>query len=275
MVIRFAVFLMFLLSSCVGLKPSSVPYFYTDCTENDLEMSRRYDLFPKLSVKEIARRQKITAHNLGPLSDFNVVSQIISAIDVVPKNTKLIPVDLRYYHDVHLGNIIISNMKDDWDLENFLSSAKFSQGFFTVINFGAKKITAIPPSHNPDQRNYFQKIEISRSDLVDAELVFNVSNAQDFHGNMKFTHKQHVSIIADNVKKPYRLDVREASNIQYYLGRKWIMSLYSIVGSHLDGGKDTGGFFKLVNNRDVRAIRLDKFSGSEVACYVDEKGQKL
>ena len=120
-----------------------------------------------------------------------------------------------------------------------------------MINFGKDGVTIMAP---PSQ-NQFKRKKIARKDLFGAELVINVSNSNSVHGNMKFSKNQKVSIIADNVKNPYRLDVREASNMQHNFNDKWIMSLYGIEGSNLDGGKDTTGLFKFVNNKNTTKIR--------------------
>lgn len=260
--------LVFLLSSCVSL-PHEIKH--TDCSRINDELDLRYYLFDKLSDDEIKRRSKIDVPSHSDLNHLSVFSKIVESVKNASIGSRVIAVDLRNYKDVHLGNIIITNYKNDKRLNLALLTTKYGQGYFVLINFGKDAITIVPNPH--DQLIERQKIE--RSDLKNPEIVINVSDSRWIIGNMKFTPNSRFSLIADRIKKPYSLDLRENSNIQFHLDEKWIMPVYSIEGSDLHGGKDTSGFFQFVNNKRTKRITLTKFYKSQVACYKDENGLKF
>src|SRR3989338_1283723 len=267
---RFVFLILILLAgqSCVAIHNQFLKNS-VDCEKSSSELNARQDLFGKLARKEIARRKKIDLTTYSALNHPSVFSKIVEAVKNAEKNARFIPVDLRYYEHVSLGNIKITNLSQSW-LDAFLKTSKYSQTFFALINFNSEKITIAPPIFDKD----FERQEILRDDLAASEIVLDVSHAKRLSGNMKFSSGQKVSIIANQIKTPYRLDLREASNMQFNLDRKWIMSVYSINGSSLSGGKDTTGFFRFVNNKNAQ-IKLDKFNRSTVACYIDANGAKF
>lgn len=240
-----------------------------NCSDTKNELHQRYHLFKNLSAEEIKKRKNTKIPTVSALNELSVFSKMVSAVKKAKPNAKFIPVDLRYYKDVSLGEIMLSN-SSQFFLKTFLKTSKYSQGYFAVMNFNHDKITIIPP----EVKKVFETTEINRPDLAEAEIVINVSDAKHIGGNMKFSPEQHISIIADRISDPYRLDLRESSNLQTYLDQKWIMSVYSIENSTLDGGKKTTGFFRFVNNKNAK-IYLDKFDNSDTQCYSDEYGTRL
>ncbi len=246
-----------------------------DCSEINAELGSRYSLFSEVAGEEVKKRSEVNVETVSALEEFSVVSEIVKSIKSAEKNAKLIPVDLRHYKNVSLGNIIISNISSDRLLEFFLKTSKFSQGFFTIINFNKDAVTIVPPTAAESFVKNLKREKIDRGDLSSAELVLNVSDSQHLGGNMKFPSNQKISIIADRITMPYRLDVREASNMQFNRNQQWVMSVYSIEESSLIGGKDTTGLFKFVNNKNTKEIKLDKFTGSRAACYTDPSNKKL
>jgi hypothetical protein len=242
-----------------------------DCREMNKELNLRYSLFNKLTAKEIKKRRKISVTTFSPLDQLSVFSQIYKAAESAPQNARMLAVDLRYYQSVNLGNIVISNVVRDNFLPLVMKNSKHSQGSFALINFNSESVSLFPPS----MAEIFPKTKINRGDLEDVEVVINVSNSGDIEGNIKIAPDQKISIIADHITKPYRLDMREYSNLQYHLNDKWIMSVYSIENNDLQGGKDTTGFFKLVNNKATKNIKLDRFDRSLVSCYTDISGPKF
>lgn len=256
-----------ILQSC-----NSVPKVPYDCGKIHEEIQTRYDLFPKLTEEEIKTRSQISVQTYSELHNLSVFSKIVKAIKEAPENTKLIPIDLRNYDTVNLGNIVVSNIKSDVSLNLFLNTSKYSQGFFALVNFGKNKITIF---NQPYGEQLFDKEFIKRSDLQDVELVFNLQDSKKLIANMKFTKDQKISILAKNIQKPFRLDLREASNNQFSLGKKWIMSVYDVSNSDVLGGKKTGGYYLYVNNDEVKNMKLNKFNKSKVACYSNANGPKF
>lgn len=265
--IVFSLLILFI-TSCQTI-PSSIKN--TDCSRIDDELNLRYYLFDKLSKKEIKAREKLDAPTYSSLDKLSVFSKIVEGVRNASPDSRIIPVDLRYYRTVALGNIIITNYQSDARLDLALKTTKYSQGFFVLINFGKDDITIVPvPSDNVWERQ-----KIARNDLKDIEILFNVSDAGWIIGNMKFTPNKKISILADRVKQPFSLDLRENSNLQFHFGEKWFMPVYSIAGSDIVGGKDTSGFIWFVNNENTKRINITKFYKSEVACYKDENGPKF
>lgn len=255
--------LIFTLQAC-----NSIPKIPFNCNKTNAEIDIRHNLFPKISENEIKIRSKIDIGTYSKLEEKSVFSTIVQSVKDAPKNAKLIPVDLRFYHNVNLGNIVISNIKSDLELKIFLKTSKYSQGFFALINFGRDKITLFSPT---DPQSFFEKEIIQRSDLQDVEIVLNVEGSKEISANMKFTHNQKASLLARNIKNPFRLDLREASNNQFNFGKKWIMSAYDIENSTIEGGKDTSGYYLYVNNENSK-IGIHKFYKSKVACYSNPNG---
>ncbi len=248
-------------------------YYSTKPTESCAgmhdELKNRYNLFKKLSKKEIKHRKKTKIKAVAKLDELSVISKIVEALDGAKAGSNLVAVDLRYYRKVEMGETIIANVSQN-NLHSFLKNSKYTQGFFTVININSEFITVVPPSNSKE----FDHLKIKRGDLANAEIVINVSDAKHISGNLKFSENQKVSIIADRVLEPYRLDLRESSNIQSLFNRKWVMSVYSLEGSKLKGGKKTTGYFKFINNYNSE-IDIDKFKDSASGCYVDERGSKF
>ncbi len=240
------------------------------CSRIDDELNLRYYLFDKLDDKEISRRQKINVPTYVS-DDISVTGELIKSIYKASRGAKIIPVDLRYYRDVGLGNLIITNYPTDQRLNLALKTTKYSQGFFVLVNFGLDGITLVT---FPDDKSLKRK-KIYRSDLQDVEVLMNVSDSRWIIGNMKFTPNQKFSLLADRVAMPYSLDLRENSNVQFHLGEKWIMPVYSIEENEIMGGKDTAGFFQFVNNYKTKRINITKFNDSQVMCYKDDKGPKF
>ncbi|MFT5703966.1 MAG: hypothetical protein ACJAZX_000241 [Rickettsiales bacterium] len=262
-----AIFLVLIIQSCVSLP---LEHKNIDCSRIDAELDIRYSLFSELSAKEIASRKEISLPNYSELGKDSVLSKIIDAVLEAPNNSKIVPVDLRYYKIVGLGNIIISNSEDS-GLDLTLQTSKYAQGFFALINFSENFITIAPP---PKSEFWNQQI-IAQKNLNGAEILINVSDSKRIYSNMKFAPNQKISIIADRIIEPYRLDLRELSNMQHNLNNKWIMPLYSLEGSSMNGGKVTTGLFEFVNNKNTKMINLHKFYKSKGICYKDEGGDKL
>jgi len=256
-----------LLQSC-----NSIPKIPYDCSKINDELAERYALFPALSDDEIAKRSQISVQTYSELHNLSVFSKIVEAIKAAPQNAELIPVDLRHYVTVDLGNIMVSNIQSDFFLNLFLKTSKFHQGFFSLINFGTGKVTIFNQTYG---EQLFDKEVIDRPDLKDPELVFNLQDSQDIIANMKFSKGQKASILAKNITKPFRLDLREASNNQFNWGKKWIMPVYDVSQSDVLGGKKTGGYYLYVNNNEVRNMKLNKFDKSKVACYSNDNGPKF
>lgn len=252
------------LSSCVTFRQQKV-----DCSNIENELKARYDNLSKLSIQEIQRRKKIDLPTVSRLDEESVFSKIVAATK--GKKSELVMVDLRFYHDVSLGNIIVSNLQNEELLNLFLLSSKYSQGNFALINLNQNGVFIVPPKND----KIFSEQKIVTGDFSKTELVFAVNDSRQISGNMKFTAGQKISLLASNIKIPYRVDLREASNLQFHMGRQWIMSVYDISGSEISGGKDTAGFFQLVNNKNVRSVNLQKFNKSTVACYADDNKPKL
>lgn len=240
-----------------------------DCDEIFNELNHRYSLFAELSKNEIKNRQNIEVDTVSSLDKLSVFSKIIEAIKNAPINAKFIAVDLRNYKKVNLGNIIIANINPKL-IATYLKTSKYSQGYFALVNLNKKSIKYFPQQVN----KVFESGEINRNDLSESEIVINVSDSELISGNMKFPSNQIISIIADNIKKPFRLDLRESSNMQFNLDKKWVMAIYSFENSFLKDGKITTGFFKFINNKNSR-INIQKFTRSNSKCYIDKIGNKL
>ncbi|MFM7557942.1 MAG: hypothetical protein ACKO46_05205 [Alphaproteobacteria bacterium] len=257
----FFIFIILALQSC-SYKISN-NNFVTDCLNTSTEVSKRHQLFKNLSTKEIQRRKSISLPSVSKLSDESVVSHIFNSIKNTPKDAEYILVDLRYYRAVDLINIVFST-ESDFTLTPYLFTSKYSQGFFSLINFNNSSITFLPPQ----VLKIFKPEKIFRPDLVGKEIIINASNANSIFGNLKFSPNFQFSILADNVTKPIRLDLREASNMQFNLNRKWIMQVYSLENSNTDLGKVTTGFIKYINNKNSK-LYLQKFYKTQDKCYVD------
>jgi len=235
-----------------------------DCKYHQSLSRHKLQLFPDLEKTEIERRRKINLDNLGDLEEEAVVPIIIQRV-LDNKSNDFITIDLRYYKSVSLGNVIFSNIKSDFDFKTFLLTSKYSQGFFSIFNFGKNSINILPPT--TDRR--FADIKIANKYSSDPEIIINVSGSGEIGGNMKFSENQNISIIADNIIEPSRLDLRESSNIQLHLNRKWIMNFYSVQNSKIVGGKVTNGLFRYINNKDSE-IFIDKFTKSIIKCSFND-----
>ena len=254
----------FLLSSC-SINNFKLNKIVSDanCNESSQQINLRKNLFTKINQKEINRRQKINLPSISQLDEESSIAKIFNAIKSAPKNAKFIPVDLRYYNDVDLTNIIFSN-ESDFTLKPYLFTSKYSQGFFSLVNFNEKFITILPP----EIKKIFSAQKIYRPDLIDSEIIINASNSKVIFGNLKFANNFKFSLIADHVKEPLKLDLREASNMQFNLNRKWIMPVYSTENSHVNNSKITTAYVIHINNKNSK-ISLDKFYKSIDKCYVN------
>ena len=241
----------------------------TDCNSSKQEIDSRLKLFKELSKKELKIRHNIKLPSVSSLEDESVFSKIINAIKSTPKDSKYIAVDLRGYKDVDLTNIMISN-ESDFTLTPYLYSSKYSQGFFSLININDSAITIAPP----EVFKIFKPQKIYRPDLIQSEIVLNVSNSGTVFGNMKFSKDIKFSLIADNIKNPFRLDLREASNMQFNLNRKWIMPVYSLENSSIEHSKITTAFVQFVNNKNS-TLSLKKFYKSLDKCYLEDSANKF
>jgi hypothetical protein len=264
----FTIYFSLLIQSC-SFNNLSDSLKKTDCAQSDQEIKKRQNLFPPISNSELKRRHAIKLPSLSNLEDESVVSKIVKAIKSSPKNSKYIAVDLRGYKDVDLTNIMFSN-ESDFTLTPYLYSSKYSQGFFSLININESSITIAPP----EVFKAFKPQKIYRPDLIDSEIVINSSDAETIFGNMKFSKDIKFSLIADNIKKPYRLDLREASNMQFNLNRKWIMPVYSLENSTIEHSKITTAFIQFINNKNSQ-ISLKKFYKSIDKCYIEEGKSKF
>lgn len=266
--ILFLIIALSITQSCAFFKDKNSNLNY-NCDEIFYQLNDRYKLFLELDKKEIRTRQQLEVPTTSKLEELSVFSKIVEAVKNAPDNAKLIPVDLRYYKNVDLGNIVISNVNQKY-LSTFLKTSKYSQGFFALINFNNKTVKYFPVEIN----KFFSPGEIKRKDLANVEIVINVSDSKRISGNMKFSANQQVSIVADNIQDPYRLDLRESSNMQFNMDKKWVMSVYSFENSNLKDGKVTTGFFKFINNKNSQ-VKLQKFNKSTGKCYIDSKANKL
>jgi hypothetical protein len=235
----------------------------TDCNESSKQIALRKNLFSPLDQKEINRRKKINLPSISQLDEESSISIIATAIRSTPKDSKFIKVDLRYYNDVDLTNIIFAN-ESDFSLKPYLFTSKYSQGFFSLINFNEKFITILPP----EIKKIFSTQKIYRPDLINSEIVINASNSKVIFGNLKFSKNIKFSLIADSVKDPLKLDLREASNMQFNLNRKWIMPVYSVGNSRVEKSKITTAYVMHIDNQNS-LVSLDKFYKSVDRCYVN------
>jgi len=238
-----------------------------DCHLSVQEITIRKNLFNILDSKEIKRREKINLPSVTRLDEESSVSKIVEAIKNSPKNSKFIVIDLRNYKEVDLTNIIFSN-ESDFTLTPYLYTSKYSQGFFSIININEDSITVMPP----EILKFFKTHKIYRPDLIESEIIINASNSKSIFGNLKFSKNIKFSLIADNIKEPSRLDMREASNMQFNLNRKWIMPVYSIENSQVNGSKITTVFMMHINNKNS-IVNLNKFYKSTDKCYIDESNK--
>jgi hypothetical protein len=261
----FLIFSIVILSSSCSINISRLDKIATEtnCNESSQQIALRKNLFSPLDQKEINRRKKINLPSISQLDEESSVSIILSAIKSAPKDSKFIKVDLRYYNDVDLTNIIFAN-ESDFSLKPYLFTSKYSQGFFSLINFNENFITILPP----EVKKIFSSQKIYRPDLINSEIVINASNSKVIFGNLKFSKNLKFSLIADSVKDPLKLDLREASNMQFNLNRKWIMPVYSVSNSKVEKSKITTAYVMHINNQNSH-VSLDKFYKSVDKCYVN------
>ncbi len=254
------------LSSCSSLHQLKKPQI--NCLDDAL-LKERVNLFLPLSKKEIAIRKKIKLDSLMPLDKPSAVAEIIKAINAAPLNAKFIVVDLRYYKEVDLTNIIFASESDN-NLSSYLLTSKYSQGYFTLFNFGPNHISVFPP----EIFQAFKTFKINRPDLREAEIVINVNNARNLFGNLKFSYQRKFSLFSDNIFEPVRLDLREASNMQFNLNNKWIMPVYSLQGTHIKESKISTVQMYYVDNKDA-ILNNKKFTKSDASCYLSADSMKF
>jgi hypothetical protein len=253
-------------SSCSSLHKAKEPKL--NCLDDSL-LKERANLFLPLSKKEIAIRKKIKLDSLMPLDKPSAVAEIIKAINSAPLNAKFIVVDLRYYKEVDLTNIIFAS-ESDTNLSSYLLTSKYSQGYFTLFNFGPNHISVFPP----EIFQAFKTFKINRPDLREAEVVINANNTRNLFGNLKFSYQRKFSLFSDNIFEPVRLDLREASNMQFNLNNKWIMPVYSLQGTHLKESKISTVQMYYVDNKNS-VINNKKFAKSDVSCYLSSNNMKF
>jgi len=254
------------LSSCSSLYKPKKPQL--NCADDSL-LKERANLFSPLSKKEIAIRKKIKLDSIMPLDKPSVVAEIVKAINSAPLNAKFIVIDFRYYKEVDLTNIIFAS-ESDANLNSYLLTSKYSQGYFTLFNFGPNNISVF----SPELFQAFKTFTINRPDLREAEVVINVNNARNLFGNLKFSYQRKFSLFSDNIFEPVRLDLREASNMQFNLNNKWIMPVYSLQGTHIKESKISTAQMYYVDNKNS-IINNKKFAKSDVSCYLSSGSMKF
>lgn len=254
------------LFSCSTLYKPKKPQI--NCADDSL-IKERANLFAPLSKKEIAIRKRIKLDSIMPLDKPSVIAEIIKAINSAPLNAKFITVDLRYYREVDLTNIVFASEPDS-SLSSYLLTSKYSQGYFTLFNFGPNNISVFPP----EIFQAFKNFKINRPDLREAEVVINTNNVRNLFGNLKFAYQRKFSLFSDNIAEPVRLDLREASNMQFNLNDKWIMPVYSLKGTYLKESKISTVQMHYVNNKDS-VINNKKFAKSDVSCYLSSNSMKF
>jgi len=252
--------------SCVRKKISSQD-FIAKCQDYKSQTRQYLALFNKINYKELKIRNKTKVPSVSKPEELSVVSKIADAIKNAPKDSKYIAVDLRSYQDVDLTNIIIAK-ESDFTLTPYLYTSKYSQGYFSLININENSITITPP----EALKTFKPYKIYRPDLKDSEIIINVSDSETIFGNLKFASETKISIIAENIKNPFRLDLREASEMQSNLKKRWTMPLYDIKNSTIVNSKITTGRINVINN-DNANISVKKFKNSIIACYSDVSNQ--
>ena len=222
-----------------------------NCQEIKSELESRYKLFKKLSQDEIKKRKKTDVPSFSNLDQISVFSKIVEAINNSEENSKFIAVDLRYYRNIYLGNIITSNLEPK-DFESFAKKSKHHNDSYALINLSCKKITLSPSQKD----KLFAKHHIKRSDLSNAEIVINISDAKHIEGNMKFSDNQKISIIADRIHDNYAIDLSKGGIMESLLNKKWIMSIYN---NQEKSASKTRGFFRFVDNNNSK-VDFDKSS---------------
>ena len=131
---------------------------------------------------------------------------------------------------------------------------KYHNDSYAAINLNCSKITLSPSQKN----KLFQYSHIKRSDLSEAEIVINISDAKHVEGNMKFSSSQKISIIADRIHDSYAIDLSKTNSIGSLLNKKWIMSIYNLEKSSKTN-KNNQGFFRFIDNNNAK-IDFDKSS---------------
>ncbi|MDA7705085.1 hypothetical protein N8772_01220 [Rickettsiales bacterium] len=276
--------LLFLFSSCVSIKKTGEQSYKKEIKDI---YQKRVNLFPKLSQKEIKKRQNKSLPTFdNNWHDKNSAAAIIksSIIDSINNNKKFIEIDLRYYRSVGLGNIMFSAIADE-DLSNFLYFSKFDQQFFILFNFSQDRVTIINGQKTP----YDFDILYIKGNIKDKEIIFNVSNSKSVQCNIKFTPQQPIfSFLADNIKTA-PCDIREISNSLQnflynittldYIGTDWNMKLFSINGSNYahNGGtpKFTHGLIENVMNDNIVNLDMGSFKYMKIGRYHNNESPKF
>ncbi len=132
--------LILILQSC-----NSFPDVSYNCKNSYKELYARHNLFDKIEENQVKLRLQTSLKTNSDLDKDSVLSNIVNSIKTADKNSDIIPVDLRYYKNVFLGNMIVSNIKSDFALNLFLKTSKYSQETFSLVNFGKEKITIFWP----------------------------------------------------------------------------------------------------------------------------------
>jgi hypothetical protein len=126
----------------------------------------------------------------------------------------------------------------------------------------------------PEVFQAFQAFKINRPDLREAEIVINANNAKNLFGNLKFSSQRRFSLFSDHIFEPVRLDLREASSMQFNLNEKWIMPVYSIKNTHLKDSKISTVQMHYVDN-EKSIINHTKFANSNASCYLFSSDMKF
>lgn len=278
---------------------STYRFFNYEPQNDDMakELEKRIQLFPKLDEKEIERRSKIILNRDDNIVDNreSILEAMVKILQATEPNASYIKFDFRYYQKAHFSSMIFSNISDYW-LSYFLNFSKFSQGWFILFNINQSGIKIIQGSKVNDldnisditiQKEYgYSTYNLKTLGLKNTEYILNVSHIknQDLNEkvvwtNFKFNHQGNpYSIIAENVSG-LNLDLRAASTYQEIMAKisssyLFTISIYSLKDSNLNGGKETSGYYKYVDNRGMTGY-LDKFQDNIVANYSEPNGHYL
>jgi hypothetical protein len=250
----------------------------------------RINLFSELSSAEISSRQAINLQQFdGDFSSQNSVISIIkqAIVNSVNSSSKYIPVDLRYYDGLNLGDTMFSAVADS-DLTALEKFSKFAQQYFILINFSDSKVTFVDGSESGYSFDTFS----INGNLQGKEIVFNVSNSNSVACNAKFTAKTPVfSFIADSIKT-FPCDLREAASsgqrVEFNKATKgasiygrWKMKLFSmnnaVIAYDDTSPKLTHGSIEYVMNQNVQQLSMVEFENMDLVRveYYDRNGTKF
>ncbi|QQV75257.1 hypothetical protein H6P87_00809 [Rickettsia tillamookensis] len=259
------------------------------------ELEKRIVLFPTLSKEEKENRAKIKLMRDADIEvdKSSILEAIVKSLQDIKANAPYILLDLQYYKQIHLGNMMFSNFSSDLLLRMFLTLSKFHQGRFILFNKNEHGIKIIQGNKVHDLDNMegikieqeygYSVYNIKVDGLESAEYVLNVSNIKALDsnaavvgGNLKFNNQGvPFSIIAENIEN-IGFDLRAASTFQEIFAKIFSyfcfsMKIYDLKNSHITGGKDTSGHYEYVNNTNTTG-HLDKFQDNEIVFYENPNG---